>query len=35
MLPAEKRGRNWSVHGGDEVEPSSVDVTPKRPHKRQ
>ena len=35
MLPAEMRGRNWSVHGGDEVEPSSVDVTPKRPHKRQ
>ena len=35
MLPAEKRGRNWSVHGGHEVGSSSVDVTPKRPHKRQ
>lgn len=35
MLPAEKRRRNWSVHGGREVESSSVDVTPKRPHKKQ
>ena len=35
MLPAEKRERNWSVHGGHEVRSSSVDVTPKRPHKRQ
>ena len=35
MLPAKKRGREWSTHGGHGVESSSVDVTPKRPHKRQ
>ena len=35
MLPAEKRGRALSTHAGHAGQSSSVDVTPKRPHKRR